>query len=191
MNLQDLEPNEFNRRYGSEIVEKFNSSNRRSIQRELDWIVTNPKFETFASTVTFKDLKPFEAQWGMKRAALYEYNKRVLNKVRKRLSRSKWNSASVLPVDYITQYEYLETSIFKPYPKKYFHHVHGIFAVRKDLSERIFNFQFYRLDDRLFKDIKSIPTVCSFKIEPLMLEESDKWLRYIYKGKDLNQAMFD
>ncbi len=189
MKLHDLEKTSFNDRYGSEIIQKTQSSIMGLKLQEIDWIVTHPNWITFAATVTFKDLTPMEGKDGMKKSALYEYNKRVLNKIRRRLSRSIWNWGSVMPVDYIAQYEYSESSIYKPIPKSRHHHVHGIFAIDKQLSERIFNSRSYLLDDRVFNDLQSIPTVRSFKIEPLILEESDNWYRYICKGKNPKEPM--
>ena len=193
MNKDDLEKTLFNDRYGDEILRQIRSSNKGSLNTHIDWIVTNPNLVTFASTVTFKNL--VRADRGMKESTLYEYQKRVLNKVRRRLARSSSKCNMVLPIDYLTLYEYRETSFYKSISERKrgfkHHHVHGIFSVAKEYADRIFDFNAYYLDDRLFKDIKSIPTVVSFKIEPLILEESDSWVRYIAKGKDFTKPLFD
>lgn len=123
-------------------------------------------------------------QEGMRKATDYEYRKRVLNKVRRRLCRSgsKWNE--VLPIDYFRQYEYEQGSFFKPVPKSNSpHHVHAFLPVRKHLASRIFDFENDLLDERLQKDIRSIVTVSSFLIEPVLAGESEAWIRYMLKGK--------
>jgi hypothetical protein len=98
MKLEDLKDTEFNRRYGFEIVSKSNSSPSNYYRNLLNWMVSNDDWITFTVTVTFKNLEPIEASEGYKKAAIYEYEKRVLTKIKKRLCRlsSKWNS--VIPI---------------------------------------------------------------------------------------------
>ena len=125
-----------------------------------------------------------EASDGFRKATEYEYHKRVLNKVKKRLCRStsKWNQ--VLPIDYFYQYEFEQGSHFKPVPKANSpHHIHGLFPVQKEVAERIYNFQTKEMDARLVKDLKSMKRVSTFLIEPLRTEESKAWLAYMLKGK--------
>lgn len=182
--IEDLEDNEFNRRFGAEIVRKSLSSSRNQWRQELNWILGSDEWVPFAVTVTFKGLVPYEAREGMRKATDYEYRKRVLNKVRRRLCRSgsKWNE--VLPIDYFRQYEYEQGSFFKPVPKSNSpHHVHAFLPVRKHLASRIFDFENDLLDERLQKDIRSIVTVSSFLIEPVLAGESEAWIRYMLKGK--------
>ena len=109
--LDDLKDTEFNRRYGDEIVSKANSSPRNYYRHLLEWMVTNDDWVTFTVTVTFKNLEPFEASEGYKKAALYEYKKRVLNKIKKRLCRlsSKWNR--VIPIEYLVPVTYTHLTL--------------------------------------------------------------------------------
>lgn len=182
--IEDLEDNEYNRRYGAEIVRKSLASPRTQWKQELDWILDSDEWVPFAVTVTFKGLVPYEASSGMKKATDYEYRKRVLNKVRRRLCRSgsKWNE--VLPIDYFRQYEYEQGSFFKPVPKATSpHHIHAFLPIRKRLAGRVFNFEKGLLDERLEKDIRSIVTVSSFLIEPVRIDEAEAWVRYMLKGK--------
>jgi hypothetical protein len=185
-NLNDLKDTEFNRRYGDEIVSKSNSSPRNYYRHLLEWMVNNEKWITFTVTVTFKNLEPFEASEGYKKAALYEYKKRVLNKIKKRLCRlsSKWNR--VIPIEYLVQYEYDQGSFFKPVPSNNQpHHIHGVFPVPKELASRIYDFEANCLDKRLFKDLGSLKHVSTFLIEPIRINESTAWLKYMLKDKTL------
>lgn len=182
--IEDLDDSEYNRRYGAEIVRKSLTDPRNQWKQEMSWILGSDEWTPFAVTVSFKGLVPYEARDGMKKATDYEYRKRFLNKVRRRLCRSgsKWNE--VLPIDYFRQYEYEQGSFFKPVPKSNSpHHVHAFLPVRKHLASRIFDFENDLLDERLQKDIRSIVTVSSFLIEPVRAGESEAWIRYMLKGK--------
>jgi hypothetical protein len=149
-------------------------------------MVSNDEWITFTVTVTFKNLEPIEASEGYKKAAIYEYEKRVLMKIKKRLCRlsSKWNS--VIPIEYFIQYEYDQGSFFKPLSSRNNpHHIHGVFPVPKRLAHRIYDFENSHLDQRLNKDLQSLHRVSTFLIEPLRSGESDAWLNYILKGKSM------
>ena len=182
--IEDLEDNEHNRRYGVEIVRKSLASPRNQWRQELSWILRSDEWIPFAVTVTFKGLVPYEANEGMEKATDYEYRKRVLNKVRRRLCRSGSNWNQVLPIDYFRQYEYEQGSFFKPIPRANSpHHIHAFLPVRKNLASRIFDFEKGLLDGRLEKDLRSIVTVSSFLIEPVRTDEAEDWARYMLKGK--------
>jgi len=181
--IEELEDTEFNRRYWNEIVAKFQSSQRHQERQILDWIVNNEDWITFTVTVTFKNLVPYEATDGYKKAARYEFEKRVLTKAKRRLCRtsSKWNQ--VLPF-YICAYEYEQGSFFKPVPPtNQPHHIHGLFIVPKELASKIYHFEYEVMDFRLNKDIRSIEKVSTVFIEPLRKPESDSWLNYMMKDK--------
>ena len=188
MTLTDIEvlPDTFfNQRYGSEIIEKLKNTEKSKLIRMVDWIISNDEWITFTTTVTFKNLIGYETSSSMKKATKYEYQKRVLNKVRKRLSRSRDLWKTVLPIDYLSIYEYEQGSFFKPIPKANSpHHIHGLISVKRDYSSRIFDFGLLELDKRLYKDLKSIPTVSTFKIEPIRLDEAKSWVNYMAKGKN-------
>ena len=188
MTLTDIEvlPDTFfNQRYGSEIIEKLKNTEKSKLIRMVDWIISNDEWITFTTTVTFKNLIGYETSSSMKKATKYEYQKRVLNKVRKRLSRSRDLWKTVLPIDYLSIYEYEQGSFFKPIPKANSpHHIHGLISVKRDYASRIFDFGLLELDKRLYKDLKSIPTVSTFKIEPIRLDEAKSWVNYMTKGKN-------
>lgn len=188
--LEDLDDNEHNRRYGAEIVRKSLSNPRNLWKQELNWILGNDEWTPFVATVTFKGLSPYEAADGMRKATEYEYSKRVLNKVRKRLCRSSSKWSEVLPIDYFFQYEREQGSFFKPIPKSNApHHVHALFPVKRECAQRIFNFDSGRLDQRLYKDLQSIASVSTFLIEPLRVDEAEAWVRYMLKGKDVRSFL--
>jgi hypothetical protein len=187
--LNKLSLNEYNRRYGNEIIRKTMKSSTYLRQAEFDWVTNNPEWVSFVSTVTFMNLQGYESSNSMEKATEYEYSKRVLNKIKKRLCRSitKWDY--FLPIQY-SQYEHEQGSFFKPIPKSNTpHHIHGLFAVRKEVASRIYDFSLNKLDRRLSKDLRSIPTVSTFKIEPLRVEEAQNWLKYMSKGK-VNLELF-
>ena len=188
MTLTDIEvlPDTFfSQRYGSEIIEKLKNTEKSKLALMVDWIIYNDEWITFTTTVTFKNLIGYETSSSMKKATKYEYQKRVLNKVRKRLSRSRDLWKTVLPIDYLSIYEYEQGSFFKPIPKANSpHHIHGLISVKRDYSSRIFDFGLLELDKRLYKDLKSIPTVSTFKIEPIRLDEAKSWVNYMTKGKN-------
>lgn len=186
--LEDLPDNEYTRRYGSEIVRKSLSNPRNQWKLQLNWILENKDWIPFTATVTFKNLKAYEAYDGFRKATEYEYEKRVLNKVKKRLCRSssKWNQ--VLPIDYFFHYEFEQGSHFKPVPRSNSpHHIHGLFPVQKDAASRIYDFKFKEMDRRLVKDLESMNLVSTFLIEPLRTEESKAWLAYMLKGKSRSE----
>ena len=175
----------FNQRYGKEIIEKFKNTDKFKLIEMVNWITSNDEWVTFTTTVTFKNLIGYEASGSMKKATKYEYHKRVLNKVRKRLSRSRYNWETVLPIDYLAIYEYEQGSFFKPIPKANSpHHIHGLISVKREHAHRIYNFWLGELDKRLYKDLKSVSTVSTFKIEPLRLNETNSWVNYMTKGKN-------
>ena len=188
MTLTDIEvlPDTFfNQRYGSEIIEKLKNTEKSKLALMVDWIISNDEWITFTTTVTFKNLIGYETSSSMKKATKYEYQKRVLNKVRKRLSRSRDLWKTVLPIDYLSIYEYEQGSFFKPIPKANSpHHIHGLISVKRDYASRIFDFGLLELDKRLYKDLKSIPTVSTFKIEPIRLDEAKSWVNCMTKGKN-------
>ncbi len=186
--LEDLPDTEHNRRYGSEIVRKSLSSPNNQHELELNWIINEHDWTPFTVTITFKNLVACEASDGIRKATEYEYRKRVLNKVKRRLCRSssKWNQ--VLPIDYFFQYEFEQGSYFKPIPKSNSpHHVHGLFPVQKEVAERIYDFQNNEMDARLLRDLKSMNSVSTFLIEPLRNEEAVSWLAYMLKGKSRSE----
>jgi hypothetical protein len=189
--LEDLPDNEYTRRYGSEIVRKSLSDPRNQFELELNWILENKDWIPFTATVTFKNLKAYEANDGYRRATEYEYGKRVLNKVKKRLCRSssKWNQ--VLPIDYLFQYEFEQGSHFKPVPRSNSpHHIHGLFPVNKDVANRIYDLDTQEMDSRLVKDLRSMDRVSTFLIEPLRTEESKAWLTYMLKSKSRSELAY-
>ena len=175
----------FNQRYGVEIRRKALVTPIGLKKQEYEWIVNNPDWITLAITVTFKNLVPIYMGSGMKLATEYEYNKKVLTKIKKRLCRlrSHWND--VLPIPDFYLYEYDQTSFFKGVSNPQTpHHIHGILPIPVGLIGRIIDMETAELDDRLYKDLKSLKKVSTFLIEPLRLENADAWLTYMLKDKN-------
>ena len=183
-NINQLEKTHYNHLYGDEIVKKYLSHPMYQDRHILNWIMSESDLQVFTITVTYKNLVAPEANDGYKKAALSEYHKRVLTKVKRRLCRapSKWKS--ILPWEEFVQYEKEQGSFFKPVPsRKSPHHIHGLFPVVRDLAPRIYNFETNTLDIRLHKDLGSIKTVQHFKIEPIKTNEYFNWYNYMMKGK--------
>ena len=181
--LEDLPDTDHNRRYGSEIVSKSLSDPRNQRHLDLKWILENKDWIPFTTTVTFKNLVPYESTDGFRKASEYEYGKGVLNKVKKRLCRSKYKWDQVLPYGFF-QYEFEQGSYFKPIPKSNcLHHIHGILAIHNDVRNRIYDLDTQEMDSRLVKDLKSMHRVSTFLIEPLRTDEAKEWLAYMVKGK--------
>lgn len=186
--FEDLLDTDYNLKYGSEIIRKSLSNPRNQWELELNWILENKDWIPFTSTVTFKNLKAYEANDGFRKASEFEYKKRVLNKVRKRLCRSPSKWSHVLPIDYHFQYEREQGSHFKPVPRSNSpHHIHGLFPVHKDAANRIYNFESKVMDGRLVKDLGSMSLVSTFLIEPLRSDEANSWLAYMLKGKSRSE----
>lgn len=186
--FEDLLDTDYNLKYGSEIIRKSLSNPKNQWELELNWILENKDWIPFTSTVTFKNLKAYEANDGFRKASEFEYKKRVLNKVRKRLCRSPSKWSHVLPIDYHFQYEREQGSHFKPVPRSNSpHHIHGLFPVHKDAANRIYNFESKVMDGRLVKDLGSMSLVSTFLIEPLRSDEANSWLAYMLKGKSRSE----
>lgn len=67
------------------------------------------------------------------------------------------------------------------------HHVHGVVAVPKRLTKRIWDSEQGMLCDRLRTDIRKMSTVSSYLFEPLIPGKEGAWLTYIAKGKSFNK----
>jgi hypothetical protein len=183
-----LEDSLFNQRYGQEIVKKSLTTKRNLKKQELEWITSNPDWTTFTITVTFKNLVPLETGQGMKLATRYEYNKKVLTKIKKRLCRLSNYWDKVLPVTDFYVYEYDETSFFKKVSNNQSpHHIHGILPIPNRVLHKFYNLETGELDKRLMKDLKSLSKVSTFLIEPLRLDEKDSWFNYMLKDKTLRE----
>jgi len=185
---EQLEDSLFNQRYGQEIVTKSLTTKRNLKKQELEWITTNPDWTTFTITVTFKNLVPLETGQGMKLATRYEYNKKVLTKIKKRLCRLSNYWDKVLPVTDFYVYEYDETSFFKKVSNNQSpHHIHGILPIPNRVLHKFYNIETGELDKRLMKDLKSLSKVSTFLIEPLRLDEKVSWFNYMLKDKTLSE----
>jgi len=183
-NTNQLKDTFHNQRYGNEIVEKSLTNERGLKFQELDWITSNPDWTVFTITVTFKNLVPLETGHGMKLATKYEYEKKVLTKIRKRLCRLTNYWDKVLPITDFYVYEYDQTSIFKKVSNNQSpHHIHGILPIPNRVLHKFYNVDTGELDQRLVKDLKSLSKVSTFLIEPLKLEKKESWFNYILKGK--------
>lgn len=187
-NTNQLKDTLHNQRYGQEIVKMSLMTERNLKLKELDWITSNPDWTVFTITVTFKNLVPLETGQGMKLATKYEYNKKVLTKIKKRLCRLSNNWDKVLPVTDFYIYEYDETSFFKKISSNQSpHHIHGILPIPNRVLERFYNFSTGELDKRLMKDLRSLSKVSTFLIEPLRLDEKESWFNYMLKDKKISE----
>lgn len=174
----------FNQRYAQEILKKYLTTERNLKRQELDWITSNPDWTVFTITVTFKNLVPLETGQGMKLATKYEYNKKVLTKIKKRLCRLSNYWDKVLPVTDFYVYEYDQTSFFKKVSNNQSpHHIHGILPIPNRVLHKFYNLETGELDKRIMKDLKSLSKVSTFLIEPLRLDEKESWFNYMLKDK--------
>ena len=181
---EQLKDTLFNQRYGQEILKKSLMTERNLKRQELDWITSNPDWTVFTITVTFKNLVPLETGQGMKLATKYEYNKKVLTKIKKRLCRLSNYWKEVLPVTDFYVYEYDQTSFFKKVSNNQSpHHIHGILPIPNRVLHKFYNLETGELDKRLMKDLKSLSKVSTFLIEPLRLDEKESWFNYMLKDK--------
>lgn len=181
---EQLKDTLFNQRYGQEILKKSLTTERNLKRQELDWITSNPDWTVFTITVTFKNLVPLETGQGMKLATKYEYNKKVLTKIKKRLCRLSNYWDKVLPVTDFYVYEYDQTSFFKKVSNNQSpHHIHGILPIPNRVLHKFYNLETGELDKRLMKDLKSLSKVSTFLIEQLRLDERESWFNYMLKDK--------
>ena len=69
-------------------------------------------------------------------------------------------------------------------------HIHAILPVPTSLAPRIYDYSINRIDQRLYKDLRSLPRYLSVKIEPLRADCPEDWFRYILKGKTMDEVNF-
>ena len=175
---------EFNQRYELEILQKSSRKQTNLRKQEFDWLIQNPDWITLTVTVTFKNLVPFQLNNGMRLATEYEYEKYVLTKIKKRLTRLQkyWNKVLIAE---FSVYEFDQTSFFrKSDTPKTPHHVHGIITIPREKMNRIIDPETGKLHTRLEKDLRSLKKVSTFLIEPLRLEATHSWFHYMLKDKN-------
>lgn len=173
----------YNQQYSQEILQKSlrNQTNLRKL--EYDLITQNPDWITLTITVTFKNLVPFYMNNGMRLATEYEYDKYVLTKIKKSLTRLQkyWDKVFIYE---FSVYEFDQTSFFrKSGNPRTPHHIHGIITIPKEKMNRLFDPNTGTLHPRLEKDLKSLKKVSTFLIEPLRLESAHSWFHYMLKDK--------
>lgn len=173
----------YNQQYSQEILQKSlrNQTNLRKL--EYDLITQNPDWITLTITVTFKNLVPFYMNNGMRLATEYEYDKYVLTKIKKSLTRLQkyWDKVFIYE---FSVYEFDQTSFFrKSDSPRTPHHIHGIITIPKEKMNRLFDPNTGTLHPRLEKDLKSLKKVSTFLIEPLRLESAHSWFHYMLKDK--------
>lgn len=179
-----LKSTEFNQPYEKEILQNSLKSHTNLRKQEFDWITQNPDWVTFTVTVTFKNLVPFHMKDGMKQATEYEYQKYVLTKIKKRLTRLQKNWDKVLIAEF-SVYEFDQTSFFhKTNTPKTPHHIHGIITIPREKMNRLIDANTGNLHPRLERDLRSLKKVSTFLIEPLRLETAHSWFHYMLKDKD-------
>jgi hypothetical protein len=187
---EHLKDSSINERYEERIERKPLQTEKSLMRQELDWITANSEWTTFTITVTFKNLVSLETREGMKLATEYEYNKKVLTKIKRRLCRLSNYWDKVLPVTDFFVYEYAQSSFFKKVPScRTPHHIHGILPIPNRVLHRFYNFETGALDERLMKDLASLPKVSTFLIEPLELDDKGSWFNYMLKGKRISDLI--
>ena len=173
----------YNQTYGQEILQKSLRTQTNLRKLEYDWIIKNPDWITLTITVTFKNLVPFYMNNGMRLATEYEYDKYVLTKIKKRLTRLQKYWGKVF-IHEFSVYEFDQTSFFrKSDSPRTPHHIHGIITIPKEKMNRLFDPNTGTLHPRLEKDLKSLKKVSTFLIEPLRLDTSHSWFHYMLKDK--------
>ena len=173
----------YNQTYGQEILQKSLRTQTNLRKLEYDWITQNPDWISLTITVTFKNLVPFHMTEGMKLATEYEYQKHVLTKIKKRLTRLQkyWNKVFIYE---FSVYEFDQTSYFrKSDSPRTPHHIHGIITIPREKMNRLIDPNTGTLHPRLEKDLRSIKKVSTFLIEPLRLETAHSWFHYMFKDK--------
>ncbi len=179
-----LKDTEFNQRYGQEILQNSLKSHTKLRKQEFDWLVQNPDWVTLTVTVTFKNLVPFHVNNGLRLATEYEYEKYVLTKIKKRLTRLQKYWDKVLIAEF-SVYEFDQTSFFRKInTSKTPHHIHGIITIPREKMNRLIDPSTGNLHPRLKKDLRSLKKVSTFLIEPLRIETAHSWFHYMLKDKN-------
>ena len=157
-------------------------SKQELIQAYSKWIESSrSEWVPFAVTCVFKASGQSQnpTRW------LNEYKSKVVWKINKRLSRRK---SELITFHEICYYEFDLSGLRRSVADgRSPHHVHGIVGVPATIVCRVWDQANNKLDDRLAKDFKSIDTVQSVLMEPVIEGHTTDWLVYISKGKDFNQ----
>ena len=175
----------YNQTYGQEILQKSLRTQTNLRKLKYDWITQNPDWITLTITVTFKNLVPFYMNNGMRLATEYEYDKYVLTKIKKRLTRLQkyWNKVFIYE---FSVYEFDQTSYFrKSDSPRTPHHIHGIITIPREKMNRLIDPNTGTLHPRLEKDLRSLKKVSTFLIEPFRLETAHSWFHYMLKDKPI------
>ena len=178
-------------RYGKEIIQKLRSNDRFQELRIFKWAINNPDWTCFAGTFVFDKSRSFRGQRNWKTATIQEFEHYSLKKIKRRLCRDESKWVGVLPWEHLYQYEYTHESRFGH--TKFFRklpHIHAILPVPTSLAPRIYDYSINRIDQRLYKDLRSLPSYLSVLIEPLRMDRPDDWFRYILKGKTMDEVNF-
>lgn len=158
---------------------------RLSTKQELtkaysDWFESKREDWTlFTLTVVFKpvDLNNSRERWEI------EYTKRVLGKIRKAIEPRTMNQEQALPFPNFYYFERNEASMFRVTGSRKPFHIHALLPIRNHQVGRFWSIDNQNVHERLIKDFASIDTVQSVLIEPIPLEASIDWVRYITKSK--------
>jgi len=170
------------------ILERHKSMTKydreRLIQAYCDWLNSKQdanEWTLLAFTVVFKpvDTNNSQSRWES------EYSNRVLNKVRKLLERNPKNWSKAIPLDTMFYFERDETSIFRVSGSRSPFHIHAILPIPKHQLHRIFCNETNSITKLLEKDLLSIDVVQNVLLEKITNGNSDVWLRYISKRKEM------
>ena len=187
----DLKSTDYIDQYRSEICQKQRNNDRFQELRIFNWAINNPDWTCFAGTFVFEKSRSIRGQRNWKTATIQEYEHYSLTKIKRRLCRNESEWGSVLPWEHLYQYEYTHESKFghTKYSRK-LPHIHSILPVPTSLAPRIYDYSIGRIDKRLYKDLRSLPTYLSVKIEPLRMDCPEDWFRYILKSKSMDEVNF-
>ena len=139
------------------------------------------EWRIFSCTVVFKPIDRINTKDRYEQ----EYKKRVLQKIRRRLERSKIYQNTAIPYEELFYFERTEKSKFRATEKRCPYHIHSLIPIRVSQVHRFWSYDENQLNRRLNKDITSIDIVQDVLIEPIRDAEALAWLMYMTKYKNI------
>lgn len=147
-----------------------------------DWFeAKNEEWELFSLTVVFKSggRLPRPSRWEA------EYKTRVLHKIRRAIEPNKLNQRIAIPYEEFFYYEKDDSSYFRVSKSHKPHHIHALIPIRKSQLHRFWSIDNSELKQRIQKDIYSIETIQSILVEPIRMNQTINWVKYLLKGKQI------
>jgi hypothetical protein len=120
-----------------------------------------------------------------------EYNRRVLNRIRKRVDPKGRYGNNPIYYEHFSRYEYDTCSLKRNVRKHKVHHIHALIPIRKCHAYRVWNKQFSIVDPKLKDSLNAMKkdTVSTWHLEPIKDGELVKWIFYMNKSKDSFEYM--